>query len=279
MKCPECGVTTPPGSEECSACGIIFSRWVNHPIRPSLSATPLPPPAASEPRSIPKPLLIAGVIVFVVIGIFWTSHRRAARATQNGAVSLDDINNSGEAGRERARQDAAKAAGGSSTPALPPTLTEQGLRALIEADPLFQDNLLVSVPKSFDAADFRAVAAKYPSLASANAEGLIEFDPPFDPKNRRPSDGYVEVKVPSVALYKVETIRDRDDTYEIDLGKRALDTVTVKSATDSKVEAAFTFTYEHEIGNTLKPDGSSRKGQASLTRGENGWQLDSVKRK
>lgn len=283
MNCPKCRAVVSAGASECSACGIIFSRWLDRPVRPSLSTTPVPPPIADEPLVIPKPAIIAGVILFIFIGILWTSHRHAVRASENGSVSLD---HNGQAERNRLGEEAWKAsqdaahdravAAKKSMHTLPSTLTEDDLRALIEADPMFQDNILVSVPKYFDANAYRTVSDKYPALASAKSEGLIEFDPPFDPNNRRSTDGFVEVKIPSMAYYNVEMIRDRGDTYEIDLGKRKLDTVTLESATDVKVKVAIAVSLEHEVAAKLG-HGTSTTLHAYLSRGADGWRLDSIK--
>jgi hypothetical protein len=233
------------------------------------------------------PLLIAGAIVFVLLGIVWTAHRHSARANAKSDLDglLNDINNKGQAGRDHLReasiaarhdQAVAAAAAAKSLRALPPTLTEADLRALIEADGLFHENVTVRVPKYFDSRDYASVAKTYPALGPAKREGLVEFDPPFD--GVHPTDEPIEVKTPSMALYKVEMVSDRGDTYEIDVGKRTLDTVTVQTVTDFKVEAAFTFTYEHEVGNALKPDGYAKTGHASLARGADGWRLDSITR-
>ena len=286
MNCPKCGVVAAAGAEECGACGIVFSRWRDRPVRPSLTNTPLPAPE----QRVPASLIIAGVIVFVIIGLVWTAHRRAARASEkNGDMTalLDDINNKGQAERERIRNEAQKgyraaehdqavaaAAAAKIARQLPPTITEADLRALIEQDAFFQDNVTASVPKAFTAGDYSSVARQYPALPGALKEELIEFDPPFDPK-ARPTDTYIQGHVPSMALYNVAAANDRGDTYEFDVGRRRLDTLTIHSAGDFKIEAAFSYTYEHPAGRALLP-GVKAYGHASLTRGASGWRVDSV---
>ncbi len=290
MNCPKCGVVAAAGAEECAACGVVFSRWRERPLRPSLSNTPLPsaPPAPVEQQRIPAPLIIAGVIVFVVVGLLWTAHRRAARASEPGDVTamLDDINNKGQAERDRRRNEAAKglraeeheraqaaAAAAKAASQLPPTITEADVRALIERDAFFQENVLMSVPKAFDAPQYPSVAQKYPALPGALHEELIEFEPPFDPKFPHVNPQQIQVHVPSTAFYKVAMINDRADTYEIDVGRRRLDALTVESAGDFKIEAGFSYTYEHAVGKALLPQ-MKRSGHASLTRGAEGWRID-----
>jgi hypothetical protein len=275
------------GAEECAACGIIFGRWREVPMRSSLSSTPLPAP---EPRRIPLPFIIVGAILFVLFGIIWTTHRHSASAQKNDLdATLDEINNKGEAERERLRNESWKAtaaarhdravaakAAASQGLALPPTITEADVRRLIEGDALFQDNATVSVPKVFEASNYSNVAKQYPAIQLAKNEALIEFDPPFEPA-RRTVEGLVEVKVPPTAFYKA-MIRDRGDSWEIDVGKRKIDTLTVVTADDFKLAVTFTFTYEQAVGNALRPDGNSQRGDAQLTRGAEGWRVDSVRR-
>jgi hypothetical protein len=287
MNCPKCGAVAATGAEECAACGIIFSRWREIPLRPSLSSTPIPAP---EPQRIPLPFIIAGAILFVLIGIMWTTHRHSASAQKNDLdATLDEINNKGAAERERLRNEswkasvaaahdravAAKAAAGQAR-ALPPTITEADVRRLVEQEMLFQDNVTVSVPKVFEASNYSNVGKQYPAIQLAKNEALIEFDPPFEPGTRT-VEGVVQVKVPPAAFYKA-MIRDRGDTWEIDVGKRKIDALTVLTADDFKLDMTFTFTYEQAVGNALHPDGNSQRGEAKLTRGPDGWHVDSVTR-
>lgn len=286
MNCPKCGAVADDGAEECAGCGIVFSRWRDRPLRPSLTNTPLPAPE----QRVPASLIIAGVIVFVVIGIVWTAHRRAARASQKDDLTaqLDEINNKGQAERDRIRNEATKGyqaaehdravaaeAAAKAARQLPPTITEADLRTLIEQDAFFQESVVAPVPKVFDGREYASVARRYPALINAVREELVEFDPPFDPKAPRTTDAQIQVHVPSAALYKVAGINDRGDTYEIDLGRRRLDTLTIESAGDFKIETGLTFTYEHPVGKALLPDVKAR-GHASLTRGANGWRVDSL---
>jgi len=291
VNCPKCGVATAAGAEECAACGIVFSRWRERPLRPSLSDTPLPavPPPPVEQQRVPMPLIIAGAIVFIVIGVIWTAHRRSVRASGKDDMTamLDDINTKGQVERDRIRnevetgyraaehdQAVAAAAAAKAARQLPPTITEAALRELIEQDAFFQESVVTLVPKVFDARNYASVVRQYPAIPGALREQLIEVDPPFDPKVRRPTDAQIEVHVPSTAFYKVAMIRDRGDSYEIDVGRR-LDTLTIESAGDFKIEAAFLYTYEHPVGATLLPDVKTR-GHVSLTRGADGWRVDSL---
>lgn len=287
MNCPKCGAVAATGAEECAACGIIFSRWREIPLRPSLSSTPLPPP---ETQRIPVPFIVVGAILFVLLGIIWTTHRHSASAQKNDLdATLDEINNKGEAERQRLRNESWKAsvaaahdravaakASESQARALPPTITEADVRRLIEQDAVFLDNATVSVPKVFAASNYSNVAKQYPALQLAKNEALIEFDPPFEPGTRT-VEGLVEVRVPPTAFYKA-MIRDRGESWEIDVGKRKIDTLTVVTADDFKLDVTFTFTYQQAVGNALHPDGNSQRGEAQLTRGADGWRVDSVKR-
>ncbi|HEY2323197.1 MAG TPA: hypothetical protein VGJ82_10090 [Thermoanaerobaculia bacterium] len=282
MNCPKCGVVAAAGAEECAACGIVFSRWRERPLRTS------PPPVEGHQR-IPTPLIIAGAIVFILIGLIWTAHRRSARASEKSDMSamLDDINNKGKAERDRLRDEAEKgyraaqhdqavasAAAANAARQLPPTITEADLRTLIEQDVFFQEHVLVSVPKSFSSREYASVARQYPALTGAIREGLIEFDPPFDPKAPGRTDRQIYVHVPPLALYKVPTINDRPDTYELDLGRRRLADVTIENAADFAIAAAFTYDYEQSVGSALLD--VKRVGHASLKRAADGWRLDSL---
>ena len=292
MNCPKCGVVAAAGAEECGACGIVFSRWRERPLRPSLSNTPLPsvaPPPVQQ-QSVPAALIIAGAIVFIIIGIGWTAHRRAARANEKGDLTamLDDINNKGQVERNRIRREAeqgyrasehdqavAAAAAAKAARQLPPTITEAELRALIERDALFQDNVVAPVPKAFDARDYSSIEREYPAFDGALREQLIELDPPYNPANRRGDEGRISVKIPPAALYNVAGVNDRGDTNEIDVGRRRIETLTIQGAGDFKIETAFTYTYEHPVGKALFPH-VRPYGHASLTRGADGWRVDSV---
>ena len=284
MNCPKCGAVAAAGAEECPACGIVFSRWRERPQRPSLSSTPLPP---AEPQRIPTVFIVVGAIVFVLFGIIWTARRHAAAASQKNNLdsTLDEINNKGEAERERLRNEAAKAdaaaahdravaAKAAQSIPFPSTITEAEVRSLIEQNALFQDIVTVSVPKVFEANNYGNVTKQYPAFLAAKNEALIEFDPPFEP-GKHSVEGPVQVKVPPTAYYKA-MIRDRGDTWEIDVGKRKLDALTVVTADDFKLTVRFTITYEQAVGNVLHPDGNQQHGEALLTRGPSGWRVDSV---
>src|SRR5205085_12581639 len=112
-----------------------------------------------------------------------------------------------------------------------------------------------SIPKAFEASNYSNVGKQYPALQLAKNEALIEFDPPFEP-GRRTVEGLVQVRVPPTAFYKA-MIRDRGDSWEIDVGKRKIDALTVVTADDFKLAVTFTFTYEQPVGNALPPDGHS----------------------
>jgi len=286
MNCPKCGAVAATGAEDCAACGIIFSRWRERPLRPSPSSTPLPAP---EHQRIPVPFIVVGAILFVLLGIIWTTHRHSASAQRNLDATLDEINNKGEAERERLRNEAWKAStaaahdravaakvAASQARALPPTITEADVRRLIEQDALFQNDVTVSVPKVFEASNYANVAKQYPAFPLAKNEALIEFDPPFEPGTRS-AEGPVQVKVPPAAFYKA-MIHDRGESWEIDVGKRKIDALTVVTADDFKLDVTFTFNYEQAVGNALHPDGKSQRGEAQLSRGPDGWRVDSVAR-
>jgi hypothetical protein len=296
MKCPKCGAGVVDGAEECQACGIVFSRWRERPQRPTFDAVSVPPPvsAPAEQRT-PTLLVIGGIVVFMFFGLLWTMHRRAARDEKphdDLTPMLDEINQSHKSQRDRLSDEAASAAraeahdqalqaaaAAKAGKALPPGLTEEGVRALVEQDAFFQVSAVANVPKEFTIRDYERVRSKYPALVPAANEQLIEFDPPFNVK--RPPDPApgmnqsFEVRIPSAAYYKVAMIRDRDAEYEIDVGLRRIDKLTIDAADDFKIDASFTFTYEHPVGIVLKVD-HSRSGHATLRRGASGWRVDAI---
>src|SRR6266566_1041515 len=67
MNCPKCGAATAAGAEECVSCGVVFSRWLARGERPpTLPGTSPTPPLE---RTIPKSVVIAGVVVFFALGM------------------------------------------------------------------------------------------------------------------------------------------------------------------------------------------------------------------
>src|SRR2546423_137478 len=140
MECPKCGAAQEAGREECSACGIVFSRWQPRQVRrPTLSSTPVEPPSSSGGR-IPMPFILIGVVV-VIFGLMWTKHVREQRAKFNPDDMLNEINNKGSNLRRQLREEQAAIARAQNraamtaaavTPKLPADLDEDRIKTLLE---------------------------------------------------------------------------------------------------------------------------------------------------
>lgn len=288
MECPKCGAIQDAGREECSACGIVFSRWQpRQPRRPTLSSTPVDPPAPSS--SFPLPLVFVGIFIVVVLGMVWTNHHKAARANVNPDDILNEINNKGSNLRRQLREEQAaihraqaRAAMTSEavTPKLPADLDEVQITGLIQSCNYFSDRITVDVPKKFQVNIYGFTLRDYPALPMAAVEHLIEFDPPsFNPtdaKRYAPNPAYpgdwVTVKIVPYAYSKVDVSED-DNVYHFGLGRRRISITRATPTSESAVSVAFTWGFDNNAGASLAPEREDRNGAAEIQKTASGWSL------
>jgi len=285
MECPKCGANQDAGREECSACGIVFARW--QPRRPTLSTTPVEPAAPSS--SIPVPLIIVGAFILVVVGLMWTRHHQAARANVNPDDILNEINNKGSNLRRQLREEQAaihraqaRAAmtANAITPKLPADLDEAQIAGLIQSCSYFSDRVTVDIPKKFQVNIYRFTLDRYPALPVAEAEHLIEFDPPtfssssasrYLPNPAYPGDT-VNVKVVPYAYSKVD-VSEGDDVYHFGLGRRRIEITRTTPTSESAVNVGFTWGFDNNAGASLAPEREDRNGAAEIQKTASGWSL------
>lgn len=287
MECPKCGAAQEAGREECSACGIVFSRWQPRQVRrPTLSSTPSEPPASSG--GIPMPFILIGLVFIVIFGLMWTKHVREQRAKFNPDDMLNEINNKGSNLRRQLReeqaaisraQNRAAMTAGAVTPKLPSDLDEERIKSMIEECNYFRDTVVVDIPKKLQPNIYRFVADRYPATTMASVEHLIEFDPPFNPAQAAhyvPNPAYpgdvITVKLTPYAYQKVD-VREDDDVYHFGLGRRKVEITRTVVTSESKIVAEFTWTLEQSAGASLSPEGSGPKGAADFERTAGGWSL------
>lgn len=287
MECPKCGAAQEAGREECSACGIVFSRWQPRQVRrPTLSSTPAEPPASSG--GIPMPFILIGLVFVVILGLMWTKHAREQRAKFNPDDMLNEINNKGSNLRRQLREEQAAIARAQNRaamtaaaikPKLPSDIDEERIKSMIEECNYFRDSVIVDVPKKLQPNIYKFVADRYPATTMAAVEHLIEFDPPFNPAQAAryvPNPAYpgdmITVKLTPFAYQKVD-VREDDDVYHFGLGRRKVDITRTVVMSESKVVAEFTWTLEQSAGASLSPEGAGPKGVADFERTAGGWQM------
>jgi hypothetical protein len=288
MECPKCGAKQDAGREECSSCGIVFARWQpRQPRKPTLSSTPVDPPAPSS--SIPVPLIIVAAFIVVVVGLVWTRHHQAARAKVNPDDILNEINNKGsnlrrqlreeQAAMQRAQARAAMTAS-AVTQKLPADLDESQIAGLIQGCSYFSDRVTVDIPKKFQVNIYRFTLDRYPALPMAEAEHLIEFDPPtfssssasrYLPNPAYPGDT-VNVKVVPYAYSKVD-VSEGDDVYHFGLGRRRIEITRVTLTSESAVNVGFSWGFDNNAGANLAPEREDRKGAAEIQKTVSGWSV------
>lgn len=291
MECPKCGAAQDAGREECSACGVVFARWQpRQPRRPTLSSTPVETPAPSA--GIPVPLLIVAAFIVVVVGLIWTKHHQAARASVNPDEILNEINNKGSNLRRQLREEQAAIHRAQTRAAmtasaikqeLPSDLDESRITDLIQSCSYFSDRVTVDIPKKFQANIYRIILDRYPALPMAVVEHLIEFDPPsfnssaasrYLPNPAYPGE-MINVKIVPYAYSKVD-VSEGDDVYHFGLGRRRIDITRTTPTSESAVTATFTWGFDNNAGANLAPEREDRNGAAELQRTANGWSLVKV---
>lgn len=288
MDCPKCGANQDAGREECSACGIVFARWQPRQVRrPTLSSTPVEPPAPSS--SVPVPLVIVGAVILVIVGLMWTSHHQAARAKVNPDDILNEINNKGSNLRRQLREEQvaiqraqarASMTANAITPKLPSDLDETQIAGLIESCSYFSDRITVDVPKKFQVNTYGFTLHDYPALPMAAVEHLIEFDPPsFNPSNAAryaPNPAYpgdwVTVKIVPYAYSKVD-VSEGDNVYHFGLGRRRISITRATPTSESAVNVGFTWGFDNNAGASLAPEREDRSGAAEIQKTVSGWSV------
>jgi hypothetical protein len=286
MNCPKCGAAQQASREECASCGVIFSRWQPRTTRPG--QVPNPVDVDESSTGIPTWAVVAGVVLFVVFGLWWTKRHNEKVANANlqaaGDAQLDEINQKGNQARARLAQEAANAQRLESERAsrprqaapLPSDLDENAVRMMIQNCSHFQERVTVKIPKTFDRNQYRFVNHSYPAFLAAESEHLIEFDPPLHPApgslpDSGPVSDTINVRIVPFAYSKVEVI-DAGETYEFGLGRRVLENFSyLEPQSDSAVIAGFKWKYEQTSGNALGPE-SSHDGGADLKRTGSGWE-------
>jgi hypothetical protein len=289
MECPKCGAAQGAGRDECSACGIVFSRWQPRQVRrPTLSSsTPVQPPASSG-GGIPMPFILVGIVFVVIFGLMWTKHVREQRAKFNPDDMLNEINNKGSNLRRQLREEQAAIARAQNrasmtaaavTPKLPSDIDEERLKNMFEECNYFRDSVVVDIPKKFQPNIYRLILDRYPATSMAAVEHLIEFDPPFNageaarhlPNPAYPGD-MITVKLTPYAYQKVD-VREDDDVYHFGLGRRKVEITRTTLISESKISAEFTWTLEQSAGANLSPEGEGRSGAAEFQRTAGGWSM------
>lgn len=287
MECPKCGAAQEAGRDECSACGVVFSRWQPRQVRrTTLSSAPAEPPAQSG--GIPMPFILIGIVFVVIFGLMWTKHMREQRAKFNPDDMLNEINNKGSNLRRQLREEQAAIARAQNraamtaaavTPKLPSDIDEERMKSMIEECNYFRDTVVVDIPKTLQPNIYRMNLERYPAIAIAAAEHLIEFDPPFNaseaarhvPNPAGPGD-MITVKLTPYAYQKVD-VREDGDVYHFGLGRRKVEITRTFVTSESKVSASFSWTLEQSAGANLSPEGEARTGGADFQRTAGGWSM------
>lgn len=254
MICPRCGASDQQG-EECRACGIVFARW-----RPREAKSPAPPRPPAAPRAARPPLNYrfagAAAAAVIVVGLIW--------AATSGPEGAD--------GQAAGRGGASRAGAAIGAPADPNEITDDQIKALIEECAFFRERLTVRLPKSVSAG---LMGLEDPRLTLAANMGIVEFDPPFDasaasrylpnPANRGQTS---EVRLGPNAP---GAISDRGDAFELDLGRRRVETLSDVQRSADKIGLFYRWTIEEPELRYFAPDHDDFMGGAELRRTADGW--------
>lgn len=225
-------------------------------------------------------LVVAGVTLFVVFGAVWTKcrHRTGPDTTEADLdAKMNELNNERTANERRVHDENAPAAA-----KLPPDLSEDDARALIERCGYFAQPVTVALPHSFETGTHDFVSKRYPAMAAAEREHLIEFDPPLDTSRQSPYEQpnpTTRVRLTSAA-YSAADIVDRpgEENYELGIGRRRIVAITsIQPTVGGNYELGLSWIYEKPIGSAIADDYASRTmAVAVVGRTSGGWAVKTL---
>ena len=267
MDCPKCGEANQDGRDECSSCGVIFSRW--QPRQPRIPIT-RPRAADPDPKRAGVPwLLLAGAAVIVVFGVMWTMHRRAARGSANLDDQLNAINAKAIERQRRQRATEPKSAAPVRYPApLPPEL-ESAARFALERCAWFSEPISFEVPKEFKKASYQEMVRKDPMIGALVRLHFIALDPSL--ANAMPDDT-IEARLTTQVRGAMQ-VTEGSDWYRFDVGRRRLGELRANTnPTDSRMLVGFDWTFENAIADELT-DLKGRSGYGTLYTEGSAWKV------
>jgi len=273
VDCPKCGVAQDDGRVDCISCGIVFARFREAQERAQSRRVTQNNVAISpsEGIAVSRWIIFGFVLFLIVFGALWTRSRRNARANRDlrkeGMAQLNEINQKGMKERERLQkeQESAQnmAAAMAETPKpvrRPVGLDESGAKNLIEQCFGFTERATIKLPTSYGAYSVSAYEETYPALAAAFEKRVVERtgnDPKLWPG---PGAGGLNMM-------------DHGQEYEIPLGMRRVQEITLLVGGIDHAEAKFRWMYEGRVAAEMLLTGETYTGVAVFINNGGAWRV------
>lgn len=280
MDCPKCGTTQDDAREECVSCGIIFDRWQRAQEEAILRPRkPEPLPVIDEGVGIPKTLIFAGLVVILIFGTIWTVKRRDARSKiDNKAMvkaELNRLNNEGLKVRQRLADEQARAQRmrnnineaqpieempqATSTAPRAFSLTEGDVMTSLLTCPELSETHIIKLPKQYYSSQRNSVFEQYPELFAAQRSRLLTSTVEND------------LVTQQIGVTGGIIIDDRDDHFEVLLGRKRITRISDMQGTADRVSITFTWSYEQPLASEVLQGFRERQGHATFLRQDAAW--------
>jgi hypothetical protein len=269
MNCPKCGAVNQQGRDECSACGVVFARWRPREPKPPVEVIPPPREPGTSARSqinfwVAVP--VAATVVF--FGLLFASSGRRSEPAGAGTQTV------------QAAAGGAPASGEASVSGSADSISDDEIQRLIEECDFFQERLVVRIPKSVSPGTIGLID-DHGALALAANMGIVELDPPFDvsmarrhlPNPANPG-GPSEVRLGRNA--SGVPITDMGSEFQIDLGRRRVESLSGIQRTAGKVGLFYRWTVENPSVLNFAPDQFHRYGGADIRWSGGRWAAKGV---
>ena len=285
MECPKCSAVQAEGRDECASCGVVFARFRDAQVRAAFrpitqsQRQAVPAVAPSEERSIPVWMIAVAAGIVLLLGMVWTSKRRAERETQDlaaeGTAMLDEINSKGVQQRRRLQEEASRARpsweASVAAPRMrsaPVGLDPEQARIILDQCPGFVRMEYVELPKIVPDYGRGYTLEQYPALSAAEENNVVALE--------KEGGNYRVTLLPSMSGRM--QVSETGSNWVISVGRRRVKSVSQLYCNDATASGRFTYDFDDSFAaRMLLRPGVNFEGNASFVKKDGSWRASKAR--